>query len=164
MSAETIQIKSLPSEAEVILREYARLQEREKGIRDKKLALRQRLDAHLPHTSDHEIIWSNLDGKRVKISRAVKTKVNYDEKLLKQRLGGAYKEILVPDLSRIRRKMHEISGIFKPVLDVVGSPDRFRVKQAIDRGIVSPVDFDGAYEKKEDVKIAVTVCQQKAAG
>lgn len=161
MRTETIQLENLDGEAEAILREYAQLQQQEKKIRDKKLALRQRLDTHLPHETDHEIIWSNLDGKRVKISRAVKTKVNYDEKLLKQRLGGAYKEILVPDLSRIRRKMRDISDIFKPVLDMVGSPDRFRVKQAIDRGIVSPVDFDGAYEKKEEVNIAVTVCQRK---
>lgn len=163
MSAETIQIENLPGEAEAILREYTQLQRREKEIREKKLELRQRLDVHLPHQAEHEIIWSELDGNRVKISRSVQTKVDYNEKILKQRLGGAYKEILVPDLSRIRRNMRDIIGVFGPVLEVVGSPDRIRVKQALDRGIVSPTDFKGAYEKKEEVKIAVMLCQQKQA-
>ncbi|MDT8390755.1 MAG: hypothetical protein RRC34_09645 [Lentisphaeria bacterium] len=161
MRSETIHINSLPSEAEAILRDYTRLQRQEKEIREEKLRLRQRLDVHLPHQAGHETIWSELDGDRVKISRVVKTRVDYDEELLKKRLGGAYREILSPDLSRIRRKMRDIRSVFTPVLDIIGAPDPSRVREALNRGIVSPKDFAGAYDKKDEVSIAVTVCHKK---
>jgi hypothetical protein len=86
--------------------------------------------------------------------------IEYNESLLRERLGERYSTILAPDLRKIRLHLDRIESVFSPILDLVGTPAPERVRSAIETGAVNKDEFTGAFKKS--VKSYVAVSKSRA--
>jgi hypothetical protein len=96
-----------------------------------------------------------VGDKNLRVRHVDDTEIQYDEKLLRTRLGDRYTAILTPDWQKIRRHIKDVTPYLEPVLDKIGTPDRNKVRAAVDAGIVHADDFAGAFEKETVTRIAV---------
>ena len=99
---------------------------------------------------------------RVRITR--QTKVDYDEDLLRERLGDRYTLLLEPDPTRIRKNMDVVEPLRDPVLDVVGAPSRERVEQLVRDGTIQAGEFSGAFSKEVRTTLYVRRKKVRPAG
>jgi len=83
-------------------------------------------------------------------------KVEYDEDMLRSRLGDRYESILEPDLRKLKAALPSLGKEMEPLLDQIGSPSPDKVKKAVDSGLVDSSEFKGAFVKstKEYVSVA----------
>jgi len=92
--------------------------------------------------------WNSLiDGKPVSVVHRRKTTVRYDERLLRDRLGDRYAEILEIDGAKIRKNRELVRPFLAPVIDRVGTPTAARVEAAIQSGSLPMEVFKGAFRK-----------------
>ena len=87
------------------------------------------------------------------------SKVSYSEELLRQRLGDRYKNILDIDSKKLKKNSDQVLNLLGDAILQVGSVSKDKVKAAIDAGVVSVSDFDGAFEKT--VKDYLTVVKKE---
>ena len=122
-----------------IQQEIARLEEERERLRD---LLVKELDGKFPSK------WhSTIDGKPILVVHEYKTSVRYDEPLLRERLGTRYMDILEIDGAKIRKNRELVRPLLASVLDKIGTPAASRVEEAVKSGLVSVVDFQGAFRK-----------------
>ena len=122
-----------------IQQEIARLEEERERLRD---LLVKELDGKFPSK------WhSTIDGKPILVVHEYKTSVRYDELLLRERLGTRYMDILEIDGAKIRKNRELVRPLLASVLDKIGTPAASRVEEAVKSGLVSVVDFQGAFRK-----------------
>ena len=144
----------LTPEIEKTLAKYLDLQQMEKRLAAEKASLQEILIQHLlPYGST---IWSPLvAGQYLKVNYKASVVVNYNEKLLQERLGARYARILKPDIAKLRRNLALVEPLLQPELLVIGSPHRDKVRSAILDGTVAREEFEGAFEKTTKHFIAV---------
>jgi hypothetical protein len=144
----------LTDELAGILKRYRQIQQQEKQLADEKKVLQDQLMQHLGNQST---IWNTqLEEEQLKVRYTVREQINYNETLLKERLGSRYSEILKPDINKVRKHLGEVEMLLKPALLLVGSPHRDMVKQAIHSGAVNMPDFEGAFEREVRCTVAVS--------
>jgi len=138
-----------------VLEEYSKLQQEERDLRDRKHALQEKLKAHL--RGDAKKVWyPEVGGTRLKVSFRSVPQVEYDEDMLRSRLGDRYESILEPDLRKLKAALPSLGEELEPLLGRIGSPSPDKVKKAIESGLVDSCDFKGAFAKstKEYVSVA----------
>jgi len=137
---------ALTPELTGILTRYLEIQHQEQKLKEEKAGLQERLAQYLEHVG--ATAWyPAVHGQKLKVRASSLVSVEYDEQVLRERLGNRYTEILAPDLRKIRHCLADLTPVLAPVLDRVGSPDPDKVRAAVERGTVSTADFAGAFQK-----------------
>ena len=150
----------LTPQIEQVLVRYLQIQQEEKRLEDEKERLRQLLITFLGANAPNQ--WSPVVcGQRITVHHRIATKITYNEQLLLQRLGERYVNILAPDPFKLRRNLALIEPHLQPVMPLIGSPDREKVRAAIETGIVKKEEFDGAFEKTSRHQIVVSRAGQR---
>lgn len=144
----------LTPEIERTLARYLAIQAEEWRLKDEKAQLRDALLAHLAGMQDR--FWFPVvGGQKLMITPRRRTAIEYDEALLRRRLGDRYPRILKPDPKKLRKHLDEIEPHLAPVLSLVGSPHPDRVRAAVLSGVVTKEEFQGAFRK--ELKASITV-------
>ena len=144
----------LTTEIEDTLKRYLAIQAEERRLREEKRSLQEALMAHLAGLEGD--YWNPvLAGERLVVHYTRSVEIEYDEELLRKRLGDRYGRILKPDLKKLKAHLAEVESCLEPVLDAVGSPHPDRVRSAILSGLVSKEEFRGAFAKTEKRRLAV---------
>ena len=130
-----------------IQQEIAALEKEREQLRD---SLVNGLEGKVPEK------WNSLiDGKTVLVVHRRKITVHYDERLLRDRLGGRYAEILEIDGTKIRKNRELVRPFLAPVLDRIGTPAAARVEAAIHSGSLPVEVFKGAFHKEVTPYISI---------
>ncbi len=102
-------------------------------------------------------VWEiEAGGKKVRVEVRKQTQIEYDEDTLRKRLEDRYEAILKPDLEKIAPVLDQIEACFDHILGVIGSPSPDKVREAIEEGLVTREEFDGAFRKTTRAKISIT--------
>jgi len=144
-----------PPDIEGILKRYLEIQETQKRLDEEKQQLRDALIEHLRPERDEDFL-RDVEGQQVKIRYRKRVDIEYDERILAERLGNRYPAILAPDIKKIRRRLNEIEPYLAPVVHLVGSPSPDRVKIAVQEGVIQVEEFRGAFQKTEKPLLAVS--------
>lgn len=146
----------LTADIEKTLRRYLDIQKEEARLREEKTALQDTLARHVGLSASPRYWLTSVDGQELKIRCQETTAVEYDEPVLRERLGDRFGTILSPDLRKLRQHLAELSSVLTPHLDRIGSPDPDRVKAAIQQGLVKKEEFVGAFKKTSRRMVAVS--------
>ena len=136
----------LPVEIEKALRRYLEIQAEEQKLKEEKNDLREKISEHMADLK-LKYWYPKIDGQALKVRYNETTAIEYNETLLRDRLGDRYLSILAPDLRKIRANLDKLESLFTPVLSLVGSPSPDKVRVAIENGIVNKECFAGAFKK-----------------
>jgi len=147
-------------EMEAVLERYLAVQEEEKRLAEEKRELADKLKAFM-RVQDEKRWAPTVGGQSLRISYRTTTEVEYDEDVLRERLGERYEKILSPNLKKMKRAMPHLRQVLQPVLREIGSPDAELVKQAVESGSVRADEFDGAYEKHRREFVTVSRAKPK---
>ena len=104
-----------------------------------------------------------IDEKPLLVVHEYKTSVRYDEKILSERLGERYSEILEIDGTKIRKNRDLVRPLLAPVLAKIGTPSASRVKVAVQAGSLTADDFRGAFKKTLTPYISIRVENARSA-
>ena len=144
-----------PPELAQVLRRYLQIQAEENKLKEEKAALQQKLADHM--AGGRLQYWSpEVDGQPLKVRCQESAVFEYDEPVLRERLGARFASILAPDIKKIRRHLADLAPVLAPALDTIGSPSPDRVRAAVEQGIVKKEEFAGAFEKTIRRTVAVT--------
>lgn len=147
-------------EVENLLLRYLEIQRTAHELEDEKSALQEKLAGHL--SAHHDGFWFPAVREiPLKVRFFRETEVEYDENLLQSRLGEKYRQILKPDIRKIRSRLAEIEEVLAPVIDKIGSPDRGKVREAITSGAIRAEEFAGAFRKRTRTRLSVSRLQQE---
>ena len=149
---------TLTPEIEKLLGRYLQIQDETRRLDEEKARLKERLAGHLADFT--EPFWCPVvagQGLRIRVQHV--TDFNYNEELLRQRLGERYLQILKPDPAKLRRNLSAVEDLLRPALDLVGSQQRDQVRAAVERGDVPKDAFAGAFEKVN--RTTITVMRQR---
>ena len=154
---------ALTPELTGILTRYLEIQQQEQALKEEKAGLQERLAGYLEHAG--AATWyPAVNGQKLKVRASTLVSVEYDEPMLRERLGGRYTEILAPDLKKIRHCLADLTPVLAPVLDRVGSPAPDKVRAALERGTVSAADFAGAFQKHTRRIVSVARVRPEGGG
>ena len=145
----------LTAEIAAVLEEYVTLQAEERRLRERKQELQERLKTHLRGEAQRQ--WfPEVGGERLKISYRSVPQLEYDEDLLRLRLGERYASILEPDLRKLKAELPNLGAELEPLLGRIGSPTPERVKAALHDKMVAAEEFKGAFTRtlKEYISVA----------
>lgn len=137
----------LPAEVEQALRRYVEIQVESAALQDEKYQLRELISAYM-EGKDTASISPEVDGQRLSVHNRTRTVVDYDEDVLKARLGDDYKLILWPDPAKIKKNLPLVASLLMPIIEKIGSPSQEVVKAVVSSGKVPREVFDGAFEKR----------------
>ena len=141
-------------EIERLLVRYLQIQEEAGRLEEEKGLLKERLAEFLAGFQS-PFWYPVVAGQPLRIRVRHEVDIQYDEPLLRERLGSLYAHILRPDPAKIRRNLGAVEELLRPALDLVGSPHRDTVRTAIERGVVPKDAFTGAFTKVNRTTIAV---------
>ena len=127
---------------------YVEIQRQEAALVEERHRLRDQIAAYMAHIGASSMA-SEVDGVRMVVRHAVKNVVEYNEEVLRERLGPDYRLILWPDPDKIKRNLPIVAPLLMPILDKVGSPSPEAVKAAIASGKLRQEQFDGAFERRQ---------------
>ena len=136
----------LTPEIEGVLSRYLEVQGQLRRLREEREQLRDALLAHVAGL-EGRFWFPVVGGETLMVSRRRRVEIDYDEDLLRQRLGERYTRILRPDVRKLRRHLDDVEGALEPVLALIGSPHPDRVRSAIESGEVQSEEFQGAFKK-----------------
>lgn len=88
-------------------------------------------------------------GKVLKATVRTRRVVEYDEVLLRERLGERYRLVLAPDMRKIKANLEAVEPLIGPLIEQCGSPSQERVREAIESGALQREDFRGAFSSEE---------------
>jgi hypothetical protein len=142
------------AEIEMVLRRYLEIQAQEQRLKEEKNALRESIGRHMAGL-ELKYWYPTVDGQALKVRYRETTAIEYDESLLRDRLGERYPAILTPDLRKIRLHLDKLESLFAPVLGLIGTPSPEKVRAAIENGLVSRESFSGAFKKTLKPFVAV---------
>ena len=146
----------LTPEMEKTLSRYLDLQEEERNVKQEKKMLQNILARHLSG-SGRKYWFPVVADKRLKVRYEEVTEIEYDEGLLLDRLGERYVHILSPDVRKIKKRMDDVEPLLVEMLDTIGTPDRAKVRRAIQQGLISRNEFEGAFRKSTKTRVAVSL-------
>ena len=144
----------LTPEIRQILEAYVALQAQEQQLQAAKSALQEKLKSHMASVGPGKWI-VEAGGAALKVVYRDSEEIEYDEPLLRSRLGERYAAILSPDIRKIRASLDRIGRFLEPALDIIGSPTRERVRRAIENGIAAREEFSGAFKRISKQSVAV---------
>ena len=147
-------IPNLTPEIAVVLTRYLELQAEEKRLKDEKKRLQEILGGHLSR-SGLQNWYPKLEGRTVAINTSQRDSVQYDEGILRTRLGSRFPVILAPDKNKVAQYEPEVHRLLEPIIEVIGSVHRDKVRAAVDQGIVKREEFEGAFSRKKWMVISV---------
>ena len=136
------------------LARYIEIQREQKGLEEEKTKLQQILITHVGPMNAS--LWTPvIGGEQLRVSYRTTVEVRYDERLLRNRLGERYIHVLALDLKKLKQNLSCAESHLEPIISIVGSPSRAKVRSAIVEGIVSKEEFEGAFEKTTKHQISV---------
>lgn len=144
----------LTGEIEEALERYVEIQAEEQRMQEEKAMLQEKLKAHVAPTGCRNWV-VEVKGVKRKVVYRETTDVEYDEDLLRTRLGDRYEAVLSPDMKKIRAKLPELAAVLSPVLTTIGSTDPAKVRAAIETGSIGREEFAGAFRKVRKQSVAV---------
>ncbi|MFZ2657008.1 MAG: hypothetical protein WAX69_18895 [Victivallales bacterium] len=150
----------LTADVENVLLRYLEIQRITKELEDEKASLQEKITGHLS-TKPGGFWFPVVKGIPLKIRYFRETEIEYDENVLRSRLGEKYRQILSPDMRKIRSNLPGLEEILAPVIEKIGSPDREKVRGAIETGAMHPEDFTGAFRKQTRTRLAVMRVQNE---
>jgi seryl-tRNA(Sec) selenium transferase len=150
----------LPSEIESALKRYLEIQHEEQRLKREKADLQEKIGEFMAGLKK-KYWYPALDGVTLKVRYRETSVIEYDESLLRERLGERYAAIVAPDSRKIRLHLDQIESLFTPILDLVGTPAPERVRSAIETGIVNKDEFTGAFKKTVKSYVAVSKATAK---
>jgi hypothetical protein len=136
------------------LRRYLEIQAEEQLLKKEKTELREMIGVHTAGLA-MKYWYPKIDGQPLKVRYHESTTIEYNESLLRDRLGDRYLAILAPDLRKIRANLDKLESLFTPVLSLIGTPSPEKVRVAIENGIVNKESFSGAFKKTVKRFVAV---------
>lgn len=144
----------LTPELERILKAYLEIQDEEKRVEERKSSLKSELlDALAGHGDG---MWLPVvDNLPLKVRIVRDTAITYNEKLLRERLGEKYKDILSPDIHKIRRHLADLEEVLQPFIGKLGKPDRTKIRKAVEKGEIPTESFTGAFKKSPRNLVAI---------
>jgi hypothetical protein len=145
---------AMPTGIEMYLRRYIEVQALEQQLKEEKNDLRERIGQHMAGLK-LRYWYPEVDGQLLKVRYRETTVIEYEEPILRDRLGEHYPAILAPDLRKIRRNLDKLEPLFAPVLSLIGTPSPEKVRAAIENNLVSKESFSGAFKKTVKRFIAV---------
>lgn len=141
------------SEVRELLNRYVSIQREMAEMEAEKKQLREKLERLFPDGSSQ----TDCDLGQCKVSRREVCEVEYDEELLRERLGEEkYRSILSVDWKRVRANFAKLEPLMTPVIDLVGVPSADKVKAGIESGALDRAAFSGAFVKRRKVMFAVS--------
>ena len=145
---------------EALLQRYLQIQEEERTLQEEKKALQNDLKKALAGMQQR--FWfTEVGGTALKISCSTNEQIDYDDDLLRQRLGNRLRLVSSPDIRKIRSNLSQVEALLEPALDLIGSVDRIKVKHAVEQGLVRTEEFAGAFTRQKVTRVAVM--RQRAA-
>ena len=144
----------LTPEIEQTLSRYLEVQREERLLAEEKERLQEVLKSHLADMKG-SYWYPVVGGCALKVRCHREVRIDYNEELLRKRLGSRYVHVLKPDIAKLRRHLSEVASYLTPALELIGSPARERVQEAIQGGLVRQEEFAGAFEKSVRRTIAV---------
>ncbi len=158
----TTETPELTPEIEKTLKRYIDIQAEQARLQEEKAQLQEKLKAFLAPTGATQ--WQvALADERLKVIYREKTDVEYDEDVLRERLGDRYRMILSPDVRKIKAALGGLRDALDPYLPQIGSPDSEKVREAVQSGVVTTDEFRGAFVKHQHRTVAVTRFRKQAA-
>ena len=136
----------MPEEIGAMLTRYGEVLDLEERLRLEKIGLREQL-YRIMGTQGLERFQTRVGEQGFKVSRREKVEVIYDEELLESRLGDRYRDILAVDTKKIRKNLEEVAPLLAPMLDLLGTPSRDKVRESIEAGVLKVEDFAGSFQK-----------------
>ena len=153
----------LEPEIAATLRRYLAIQAEEQRLHEEKTALQDTLARHMARMQRTQW-YPDVDGQPLKVRATENTVVEYDEAVLRERLGDRYSAVLAPDIRKLKRALPEIAPLLSSALDRIGTPAPDRVRAAIDQGLVRKEEFAGAFRKTTRRSVAVARVRQDERG
>lgn len=115
--------------------------------------LREKLEKLFPEGSS----LTDCDLGHCKVSRREVCEIEYNEELLRERLGEEkYRSILSVDWKCVRENFEKLKPFMTPVIELVGVPSADKVKAGIESGALDRAAFSGAFVKRRKVQFAVS--------
>ena len=149
-------------EIERVLQRYLEIQRQDQALQQEKNELQQALARYLERAPDG--MWfPTVAGTPVKVRYTREMVIEYNEPVLRQRLGERYVHVVKPDVRKIRSHLAELEPLLAPALAEIGSPDRERVRAAVEQGLVRTEEFAGAFRKQTRARVAVMRVQPSGA-
>lgn len=139
---------------EEVLVQYRKIEKELAQLEEQKLALRQQIETILVR-EERTFYTTILGDERIALELKQQTTIQYNEPILRQRLGKRYLRILMIDTSKIKQHLDELSAVLHPYLEKIGTPSRNLIKDAILKGEIEPSLFQGAFEKKQRTTLYV---------
>ncbi|MGI5870008.1 MAG: hypothetical protein ACOX9C_11260 [Kiritimatiellia bacterium] len=152
---------SLPEDIAQALRRYLEIQEETAALQAERHELRDQIAAYMASIGATTIA-PVVDGTRVFVRNNVKQVIDYNEDLLKERLGPDYRLTLWPDPDKIKRNLPKVATLLLPIIEEIGSPSPEAIKAAINGGKLRKEQFDGAFERRQTQSFAVA--RERGAG
>ena len=145
-----------------LIRRYMQIQQEIAALEQERERLREALvnglDGKVPPR------WhSEIDGSPILVVHRRQTTIRYNERLLRDRLGDKYAEILEIDGKKIRKNRELIRPLLAPVIDQVGTPAAARVEAAIRSGALPIEAFKGAFKKTYSPYISIQADHVRSA-
>lgn len=157
----TSQTGALPEDIAQAVRRYVAIQRESAALQEERYRLRDQIAAHMAREGAASLT-PEVDGTRMIVRHNVKSVVEYNEAVLKARLGQDYRLILWPDPDKIKKNLPKAAPLLMPILDEIGSPSPEAVKAAIASGKLRKEQFDGAFERRQTQTFSVS--RERAAG
>jgi len=152
----------LTRDIEAVLERYLDIQDEEQKLKEEKSRLQDKLKTHMSPTGCPK--WfAEAGGQKLAVVYREKTEIEYNEDLLRDRLGDRYVSILGPDLRKLRAALPRIAPYLDPVMSQIGSPDPEKVRVAIESGTMRKEDFENAFVKRQRGTVAVTRVREETA-
>jgi hypothetical protein len=141
------------------LRRYIAIQRETKRLEEERQTLRDVIIRHM-RTRQWTFMKRTIDAEEIGIRCVPQTVVTYNEPLLRERLGNRYAEILDVDIKKVKDNLPNVTPLLSPVLALVGTPSREKVRDAIEHGRLESRLFEGAFTKTEKQQFAVMPIQK----
>ena len=140
-------------EVRELLNRYVSIQRKMVEMETEKMQLREKLEMLFPEGSS----LTDCDLGQCKVSRREVCEIEYNEELLRERLGEEkYRSILSVDWKRVCANFEKLEPFMTSVIDLVGVPSADKVKAGIESGALDRAAFSGAFVKRKRVQFAVS--------
>ena len=144
-------------EVRELLNRYVSIQRETAELEAEKRQLREKLERLFPEGSS----LADCDLGHCKVSRREICEIEYNEGLLRERLGEVkYRSILSVDWKRVRANFEKLEPFMADVIDIVGVPSADKVKAGIESGLLDRSAFSGAFVKRKKVQFAVSCMKE----
>ncbi len=142
-------------EMERTLERYLAIQEEEKRLAEEKRQLQDTLKQFM-RTGGEQRWCPTVGDQNLRVTYRHTTEVEYDEDVLRERLGSRYEAILTPNLKKVKSAMPHLRQYLQPVLREIGSPDPELIKQGVRSGTIRTDEFRDAFTKRERELVTVS--------